>query len=355
MAVGLAPNNVRDLVNSLQIKVRKPFTETLRDSHRYLVKMTFGGKTEPFTGSRVEQPVSIGDGSGGVFVNLYQGTPAALLDGLIRYGVDPSFYVNKNVVFDEKARELNSGPQAVVPYYENILSMAYRKIADNLEDSLSGVPSNAADTKRFFGPRFWFPETKVGVTDYVGGHIGDTITYLDGTTSTTIGGADRSLAQNARIRSWQANYVNVDAMFIKTFRRGVFDTDFSAVDGLEGELPKMQNSIALCPKSVAEDLEDLVNRGPDDLDGELARFKLPRIRGINIQPLSTYDRYTTLPIQVINRSTWKAFVVGGKWMKRNPAINMENSHDVWIVPIDCHGNAMPTDIRAGGFTISKAR
>lgn len=355
MAFGLSPTSYRDLINATLPKIRKPFTETLRDSHQMLAKLTFGGKPEPFTGTTVEQPISISDGAGGVFVNLYQGSPASMLDGLVRYSVTPSFYVNKNIVTDEKEQGMNSGPQAVVPLLEHKLSMANRAIANNIEDSLANVPANANDTKRFYGPRYWFPETKVGVTDYVGGFNGDTITFQDGSTSTTIGNLDRLPAQNARVRSWQANYIDIGTLFLKTFRRGCYDTDFGMIDGLHGDLPKMSNALALCPKSVAQDLEDIVNRGPDDLDGELIRFKMPRIRGVPIQPLSAYDRFSTLPIQVLNRSTWKAFVVDGKWMKKRDAINMENTHDVWITPIDCHGNAMPSDIRAGGFTISKAR
>ncbi len=352
---GLAPTSYRDLINSTFPKVRKPFSETLRDSHQALTRLTYGGDTLPFTGTSFEIPVRIAAGGGGVFVNLYQGTPAVLLDGLIRYQVTPQFYVNKNTVFDEKEQGLNSGQEAVVPLMEMKESMTQEAIANDMEDILGNVPSSASDTKRFLGPLVWFPATKVGTTDYVGGHNGDTLTRQDTSTTTTIGSVDRSTAQNLRVRSWQGNYQTVDNTLLKTIRRAAYDCNFGVIQGLNGEAPTMSNVRILCPKSVAQDLEDMVNRGPDDLNGELIQFKMPRIRGMPIEPVSVYDRLTILPIQGLNLSKWKGLVVKSKWMAKAKAINMENTHDVWIVPVDCHGNAIPTDIRSGGWTISKPR
>jgi hypothetical protein len=72
-------------------------------------RITFGGKTAPFTGTAVEIRLRLAAGGGGSMVNMFQGTPANVLPGSGKYLVRPSFYVNKNTAFDEKEESLNSG------------------------------------------------------------------------------------------------------------------------------------------------------------------------------------------------------------------------------------------------------
>lgn len=354
---GINPADFKTLIDTTFPNITKGFHETAGQRTYGVAGAVAMKGSQPFTGPTKQQTIRVGRAPSGTKRDAFEGYSSVGGDYSEKLKIEPLFYTNAHNQYDMKIEDLNSGQEAFASAQELRKSATHEAILTDLDADLSGLPSTEAlIRKTWLGPRFWFPETPVGTSGVTGRFTGDTVTLLDGTALATRGGVNHSLPANGRLRTHQTNWSGtVNATVLKQIAKAQTDTKMPTVDGFVGTKPNPNAPVLFMASSVADDFRALVNAGYDDYEGKLYRFGDPPVSGLRIVRVSEWDDLATKPIILVNLAAFKLYVIGKSWMKKHPAQLVPNTHDIFFVPVDCHGQFMPDNPKYAGATLNVAR
>lgn len=273
----------------------------------------------------------------------------------------PARIQNRGLFFDSSEKIFNRSDAEIFDHIEMKTSGVMESLSTEIDDQIGLEPASQADQDheagRCLGPLVQLPVPAASVAaDYLGGFNGTTLTRLDGTTTTTIAGQDRSLAKNARLASFQISYTGeIDDVFRQSIIRAINKTKFEPIAGLAGDKPGSTRPDSIfMPSRQYDDAVMWVNRGPDDNNGKLIRYEnLMPIYGMRPMRAPSWDQFAHAPICAVRMSKWK--IEKGRWFFRHPAVVDQNNSNVALVQIDCEWRLRCVNPREGGFTMSIPR
>lgn len=182
---------------------------------------------------------------------------------------------------------------------------------DYLENSPFRVKQNSSDLVTPDGIPFWFPKLAAGYEDTTGSFVGGSSThpaaYADGTTTSTIGGTDRSVVTQARTAV--GTYNGVNAGMLDTLRHLQNITNFKVPTDVQQYVAASKAKWRLISGFTAqEQYEALVNAGPDDRNGDANPFAGElTFRGMKWERVAAMNDLADSPIYGINSSQFFPF------------------------------------------------
>lgn len=356
---GVPYASIGDLITSTLYDLPKTWTDTLRQVDYPLTRLFFSKyKSSKDGGIGYEKKIRMTAKTTFQFVRPYQATATQHEDLLAVQRTPWTFYEQK-MEFDERTKEMNSGGAAIVDNMKVERSGAYENAFNRMEDALGDAPLNSSDDLSLYGLAYWAPTLELNVEDPEGGFNGKTVYFRDGTSSTTRAGIDLSLSRNARGRSFCGTYSGyADRAFFDLLRRAVTRTNFGTLAQIEGEKPAGSSPgdmYLLASHDMCDQIEERINKGPDDQKGDVERFTDPQFRGIKFIRTPTLANYAYSPVYGIKRSKVYGIVLKGDWMRELPAMNSQATPLTWVVPIVGTCNLTCDDPRSGIFVLHTTR
>ena len=343
-----AVRSIADLINAVVADApRGKFHETLQRRALPLSQLIFKrakrGRDASYT---MEQRLRLRAQSSARFVRPYEGFGASIGEYLGKIAGDYATIADK-MAFNSIEDKINSGSTKtkIINLYDARRSAFYEGMWNLLESALAREPNNSGELdKALWGLPYWF--RRIATTaDIRGGFNGQTIRYLDGTTSTVIGtgttsatgGAlDCSLPGNANARNFASSYSGTfDLTAFKSLRRLLRRTQFMRLDGLKGELGQSGEQWCLMPEDQFEQYEDLVNTGPDDNKGDMTKHSKIKLDGTVPIPVPELGALSYAPIYCLKSGHVNGNVLDGEFMKEHPAVTDPNDTFTAYVTISC--------------------
>lgn len=268
-----------------------------------------------------------------------------------------AFYQEK-CVLDSKEVDMNSDDMGtqIVNIVRPLESNCMESLYNLLEADVWKAPLSSTDTLSMRGiVGYWFAPLGSGVTDTTGGFNGTTAVFRDGTTSSTIGGQDRANVANDRIRNYVGTWSGTfDQTLLSQIRRAMTRTGFQMLSELnESPVKTGGKKYMYAGHEVCDAAEDLVNKGPDDLGGQLMRFKDPGLRGVPLMRAPELSSISYNPIVAVDHSKVFGIVLRGKWMDRTEPLRVDSTIAGWSYETTC--NIHCTNIRNAGWMLHTVR
>ena len=235
--------------------------------------------------------------------------------------------------------------------------------ANLLEERGWKTPTSATDTLYPYGVPYFINFVTAGST--IGGFVGQTIRYQDGSTGVTCAGI--SGADEAKWRNYADTYVKVDNALLRKLRKAFLLTRFRPPAFIKSpgkDQPGTSVRIYVGSDTAVEmmDLADKRddNSGPRDLAGK-ALIDVEGVTYFNRRPIvfvpqldTGTDNTAYDPIYCVDWSKLQPIVQDGYWMEESKPMIDRLQHTTVTVFLDgCHQN-LCTNRRTVGFVMHKA-
>lgn len=353
-------------------------TDTLAELGRNKVAQTQTYTSHPiynnfFSGSSAVEDVSDGyqfqrrvrmrDPDGFMMGQLLEANPVVMTDTLELASEDWHYPEENSLAFDDREPVFNRGKSQIVDHLRNKMDGGWADWVKNLERQGAGQPASSSDVKNMKGLLFMAPTVTSGSTDSAGGFNGQRHYYSGYSSSTTtLFGIDSSLAKNANWRGWVATHNGTfDSTTRDQVRTAMENTTFETIPQIVLDNGRTARTMLLVNTSFILQYERDANLGPDDTNGDLARFNSRlKFRGVPLVKVQAWDTLDTIN-SVIGVNTKHCYGVKatGAWMNegapsKDRAIrNFENTH-LWRIPMSGTGLTFCDNVRAGLFRIHSA-
>jgi hypothetical protein len=359
---GVTIDSLGDLLNLTLPALPRNYSETLRQVDYPLVRIFFSQFKRSFQGGKwYQKSVRARARSTFGFVNLYESTGALQEDLMINQGTRWVHWQEK-MPFDDREEAMNSGVAAVIEMMQERRSGSYEAIFNGLEDDLTLAPKSATDSKSLNGLPYWFRSLDINAEDPIGSFAGIRAYFRDGTSSTlhTEGyTADRNSVDNQRLRNFAGTYSGaMDTPARQLLRRAITRTNFGTIVQMNGEKPAPSTPSSmyiLADHDINDQMVELINKGPDDQNGDVERFTEAKFAGIKFVRVPTLSDLAYRPIFGVKRAKTYGIVLKNRWMKELAARNSQGGPETWVVPIVGTSNLTCDDVRSGGFCLHVKR
>lgn len=354
MANGVLMGSLVDLINNTLPKMpRGPFEETLARTNYALTKLIFGVRRKRVeSGDEYQTRIRLRANETFRWMNLYGGMAPQKnnVSGII--GTPPAHFMSRGIVFDQREKNINSGPEQIVNTIEMERSAEYENIYEQIEQAMisagrSSVAS-ADDPPALRGIpyhlRLCITSTNTPVADSEGGFDGVTARFDDGTYTTVRGnGADAQVdcadVENERARNY--NFTTVEGWSEEVEERVALAMERTNFEGgiaeLKGENAKTEGPTVIWV-STARLLayEKYVNAGPDDRDGDSRPYVGGlTFRGAPVRKASIFDDWDIDPIVGLRARYIDGITFyGDRWMREMEAVRDPFAPHVVSVPIE---------------------
>lgn len=206
--------------------------------------------------------------------------------------------------------------------------------ADLLERHAWEAPNSANDQRHSRGVPYYIRKANAGVT--TGGFVGQTVRYLNGSTSTDLGGLDLSTTENALVRTYADVYTEFNADLIRRMRmlylKTRFDGPVTIADMLKRPFSDMRIYMGADEVIAYEDMATAAN---DNIGSDLhpfggsTTFKRTPIKHIPVLDSDAHD-----PIYFIHHGHFYPLVLSGEWMRENDPMNDVEQHNTFTTFYD---------------------
>ncbi len=267
----------------------------------------------------------------------------------VKIGTQKWCYADAAAMYEAHELAMNKGASQIAKYIKIKYFMAYRSLAELLEQRAVLAPDSPSDTDNPNGLSWWLSPTSAGVTDYEGAFQGSTSRYGDGSTSSVIGGIDAAV--NPMWQNWAANRQgDVDMRLCESMRKAMVYCNFVQPTSIkhveQGPAAKWRILTSLQDQI---DYETLVNSGGDDRNGDLSPFKgILTYRGVRWQGVPTLDDDALRSIYLVNFGHFYPVVMNGWWLREDEALRDVKQRHVYVQGIDCQYNYMADNRRKLG-------
>ncbi|MCW5776532.1 MAG: phage major capsid protein [Phycisphaeraceae bacterium] len=307
------------------------------------------------SGTAISRRVQLKTNGSARFVQLYEATPNNVVDTMSTIRAD-WVHAEAKHHYESHEIDMNREPAKLVDLIKSRRVAAYMDIADIIEQKAWQTPPDQNDLKFPLGVPYWINYLPAGTVDYDGSFNGHQALYGDGTTSSTVGGIDGSLAANERWRNFAGTHTGMNQRTIDLLRRAIRRTNFTPPISVRDLYRGPASQVRLYSnQDMADEYERMVNAGGDDRNGDLNPFggilTFKRIPWIAIPALDDepYD-----PIFGVNHAHFYPEVLRDWWMKEDEPIRDRDWRHVYTVGLDSSFQFFCTNKRAAGFALSEA-
>ncbi len=275
-------------------------------------------------GNQIEYRVLLGHDGSARMVDIMQPTVRNYVEKVQKASA-PWVIAEGTVTWDEALASFFSTDAELIDYMQTRWFLGVQSHIDLLEEQGFAVPDDANDTKNARGVPYWVNFLDSGVTDYTGGFNGKTAIWGDGTTTTNIGGIDKST--ETMWRNWACNYSGtVDASLLDAIELSLHFTNFKLpkdVQQYSSKNPNVQRRIFSGITHAAQ-YQRLRNMGNDDRNGDVRPFGFlgnKTFSGVEWNGMASLEARTYSPIYVLDMPNFFPFVKTGWYMRRTKALN----------------------------------
>lgn len=351
MAGGVAFSNLGDLVNHTLPKFKnKGAFESAFEYQRFVAcdQWFRNDKIEFQDGNSIESRVILESDGSAKYVDQFEKNDEENYIDLASKMSAPWVRLTGKATWEEVEASMRRGPSALIDYIKSRFYVGVKDLLLKIEERAFSVPQDASDSKGPRGLRYWLSYLNSGTTDYTGGFNCYTVTFGDGSTTTTKGGIDG--AAQRHWRNWGANHNGLNMQTLDTIARGLMYTDFVPPRDLrEYYNPKKQTRRIYSSIAQQAEYERLINQTPDNKNGDLRRFRgqngILDFRGVEWMGVKHLEDMSYEPIFVPSMPNFFPFIHSEWWMKRSKALNSRTQHTVWTTFFDCLFNFACDNIR----------
>jgi len=325
-----------------------------------------GDKVQIESGTSIERNIVLDTSGNARHVRLYQKTPINVAD--VQHKITaPWCQVQTHWSIERREMLRNRAPARFIDLLKSRRMDGTLDLADLLETRAWSTPSSAADDLNPRGLPYWlsFREDAVTAATDGGAFSAYRVRYTGGTSTTTKGGIDGSVAANAKWRNWSAVYTAINADFVKRMRRAFHATNFVAPilarDLVTGPASKYRIYMAL---DELVEYEDLVTSANDNIGRDLDPFHgVTTFRRVPIIYTPQLDGFTVIggqltsnvvdPVIGVNHNCFYPMVQSGDWMREDGPHTDVEQHNVFTTFLDGSYQYFCKNVRNGGFTLHK--
>ena len=231
------------------------------------------------------------------------------------------------------------------------------------------TPNSSTDTLYPYGIPYYLNMLNAGVT--VGGFLGQTVRYQNGTTGTVVAGIDG--AAEPKWNNYADTYTRIDNSLLRKLRSAVRRTRFKPAAFIKSKTnDKVGSPIELyAADDVVTEMEDLGDKRddastPSDLAGKMLHsfdgivyfnkmplVYIPQLDGYNVLN-SSGTSVTPNPIYCVDWTKIQPVVQEGYWMEESKPMVDRGQHTTFTVFLDgCHNN-LCINRRTAGFVLHNA-
>lgn len=320
---------------------RPAFVAAFEKQNYLVVDEWFGGNRYNVQGgNQIEGRVVLGHNGSARMVRPMQVTPRNHGDNFRKY-TSPWVTAQGEVNYDEQIASSMSGDAELVDYMEGQFFVGIQSNLELLENQGFAIPDDANDDLNARGVFYWVNFANAGTTDYTGGFNGQTAIWGDGTTTTTIGGIDKST--QALWRNYTVNYTGtLDAIALDALERGLIFTGFQPpkqVSQYHKNL-RVKRRIYWSMSNEAA-YQRLRNAGSDDRNGDVRPFGFmgtKNFSGVETAGMATLEGHAHSPIVCLDLTTFQPCVKRGWFLRRSKAMNDIDQHNFYTVFLDSQFN-----------------
>lgn len=355
MSLGISNSDLIDLQRTtLQNLPDMEFEVALNYQDFTVVNRWFANnKKQIESGQFIERNIVLNTTGNAKHVRLYQKTPINVADTQLKITA-PWVQAQTHYSIERREALRNRAPARYIDLLKSRRIDSTVDMAYLLEGRGWATPNNANDDLNPRGIPYWINKAPTG-TSTVGGFVGQTIRYGDGSTSTTKGGIDGSQAQYANWRNYAATYDAINADFVKRMRRAFHLTKFRspviASDLKKGPLADFKIYLGVDPLT---EYEDLATKANDNLGSDLDKFHgNTTFRRCELVYAPILDADVDQPVYGLNHAKFYPIVLDGDWMREGEPMMDVEQHNVMTTYIDCSYQYFCTNVRESGFVVHK--
>lgn len=287
------------------------------------------------------------------FVRLYEKRSISVNDRQQQVSA-PWVQVSTDWSIERREALRNRRPAKFVDLLTSRRQDAMLDLADLLEEYAFKAPNSSADDKHPYGLPYWLSMrgASAAITSADAGEGFDAylVRYEGGTTSATKGGIDGSASANSKWKNYAFTYNDIDAAFVKSFRRAFHATRFKSpmmVKDLKSPQFQFRIYMGLDQLVAYEDLatkqNDNLGRDLDPFHGNTAFNRIP----ITYTPVIDDKDYD--PIYAVNHAMFYPFIQEGDWLREDGPMHDVEQNNVMTTIVDGSFNFFCKNVRQGGF------
>lgn len=245
------------------------------------------------------------------------------------------------VTYNQQIADSVGSDAELADYMKSNYATGIQSYLELLDAQGFAVPDDSSDGRNARGVPYWVNMLDTGTTDYTGSFSGKTLTWGDGTTTTTIGAISKTT--EALWRNWACNYSGtVDQALVDAIVYGLLMTQFKPPKEI-GQYAKAKTPRRRIFWSIAAEnqYQRLRNAGNDDRNGDVQPFafnQLKTLSSVPTVPVAQLNDRAYSPIYVLDMPNFFPFVKQGWYMKRYAAMNDVEQPDDWTVYIKTQFN-----------------
>lgn len=262
--------------------------------------------------------------------------------------------VVKTAAWNQREADHFDDDTALIEYMDSPYIDCLKGTLDRLEQIPWEVPESAADDQPFHGLPFLFPMLDEGEIDPVGGFNGTTGVYADGDTTTEILTVNRTNVPLAR--TWAATHNGVNSAYLDTLRRAMKRTGFKAPRDMKGYVDTAMSEVRYFTNQADQEAyESLVNRGPDNRNGDANPFTEVLYRGMIWKGLAALDGKAHSPGYGWNFKKTFPFAHKKYWMRWSDSYREPGDDESYYKRLDCELQMVTINERSGGWCMHETR
>lgn len=231
-----------------------------------------------------------------------------------------------------------------------------KDFAGTFENDMFTLGPSSTDTSRIYSLYYWFPKALAGVEG--AGYLGTTAEFLDGTSTTTIGGIDSTAANtNGLWRSPVVTYDAFDNTFVRKSSEMFHKLNFQAPDNAEDlAMTRTSNFKIVAGENVILELEDIARANGDAFGSNIGMLRGQlMVRGIPVRKASILDGDTDMPLFFYNLAYFSLLNQEGWWFMEDEPMRDGDRRLAVLTDVHTRAQVWCENRRMGGGVMHKAR
>lgn len=357
-ANGIPPSAIPDLIKTTlaDFKDRDKMAAAWNFRNPYFINEVFDKyKYQTQSGTSVEFRIVRGGNGSARHAGRYATRTNHNVVDTMRVGTAPWCFADAEMIYEMFEIKANRSPAKLASLMDERAIACWADLSDEIERRAVLTPNDSSDTENPLGLSYWLPMLNSGVTDYAGQFGGQTATFGDGTTTTTIGGINR--ANEPLLRNWAACHTGVGPVLFDTIRRGMIMTNFRPPRNVKqmytGPTKKLR---ILCSLTNQAEYSRLVNSGSDNRNGDLSPFGTElNFSGVRVIGIDGLEGNAYNPFYVVNFGVFRPIVHSDVWFMEDEPLRDRDQRSVWTVGVTCWYNYICDNPREAGFVVHTPR
>ena len=315
-----------DVLNVAQTYQKLVFMDEVMKQRRYDVQ----------GGDRIEYRIVTDDKGNARHANYLEARTVEMRNPVVA-GNAPWTLADAEVNWNRWDLSMNKGASKVHDYVKTEYFRAKMGLLKLIEERAPLAPDSSTDTKNPRGMGYWFGWLPSGTTDYTGGFNGTTAWYGDGTTTTAIGGIERTT--NPLCCNYAVNHDGINPQTLNSLLTLLTKIDFYTPKDAQqyvSNRAKLTFIMSSLDNQIAyQILRNQISNGTRN--GDLSPFAGMDVEyhGVRWHGLATLNSVPYNPIYVGDFSYFYPIVHSVMWLKEVEVMRHPDQRHIFRMGVDC--------------------